>query len=112
MILIPTAPEVPLYVQRTTLDDQTYVLTFDYSQREDRWYLTISLPTGDVLARGWKLNPYMLLGPRIADRRMFSGALVVMTDSQDTTSPGWGELGENRRCQLYYMTAEELLATR
>jgi hypothetical protein len=108
LILIRTDPEGSLYEQRTTIDDQDYVLLFDYSQREDRWYLTVSLPEGDILVRGLKLVTGVVLGPRVADRRMFAGGLVVETRSADRSAPGWGELGENQRCQLYYVTREEI----
>lgn len=108
MNLIRTDPEGSLYEQRTTIDEQDYVFLFDYSQREDRWYLTVALPTGEVLVRGWKLVTGVILGPRVADRRMFSGGLMVETRSVDRSAPGWGELGEDRRCQLYHITREEI----
>jgi hypothetical protein len=108
MILIPTDSETPLYDLRVTIDDSDYVLSFDYSQREDRWYLSLALPSGDVLVRGWKLVTGVMLGIRVADRRMPAGAFAVITQAQDQSPPGWGELGADRRCQLYYVTRGEI----
>lgn len=106
--IVPTEPDVPLYVQRVTLTDREYLMHFDYNQRENRIYLDISLPDGSYLVRGWKMVTGIPFGPRIADRRMFTGALLVVTDQADRSPPGLGELGSDRRCQLLYFTAEEL----
>lgn len=111
MLRIPTAPETPLYEQRVRIDDRDYVFLFDYSQREDRWYLTVSLEDGTVLVRGWKLVTGVGLGPRVAHRDMFTGILVVQTFTVDQSAPGWGELGDNRRCQLIYIPRDEIVET-
>ncbi len=110
MIRIPTDPDTPLYEQRVTLDEADYILLFDYSQREDRFYLTISTLEGVVIVRGIKLVTGVWIGPRVANRLIFPGALTVETNHKDRSPPGMGELGEDRRCQLYYFTQEDLIA--
>jgi hypothetical protein len=107
VILIPTETDVPLYEQRVTLDGRDYLLLFDYNQRNDRYYLTISAVDGAILSRGHKLVTGTAIGPRIADRRMFRGALIVQTTTVDDSPPGFGELGEEKRCQLYYVSEAE-----
>lgn len=107
MILIPTDTE-PFYTQRVTIEGSEYLLKFDYSSREDRWYLSVATIDEDFIVRGWKLVTNVMLGPRIADRRIFPGALVVLTDSLDQSPPGLDELGEGLRCQLYYFTREDI----
>lgn len=107
-VLVPTDPESARYFQRVKLEDREYELYFDYSQYEDRWYLSIA-HAGVQLVRGLKLVMGFPLGPRVANRLMFPGALVVETSNLDRSTPGWGELGQDRRCQLYYLSREELL---
>ncbi len=108
MLLIPTDTESALYEFRTTIENDEYLITIDYSQREDRYYMSLALGDGSVLVRYWKLVPGIPLGPRVADRRMPGGAFVVFTNSQDKSAPGFGELGEDRRCQLLYFSSDEL----
>jgi uncharacterized protein DUF6983 len=108
MLLIPTDPDSPLYEERVTLERQEYLLRFDYNGREDRWYLDVALIDGTLLVRGWKLVTGVMLGNRVADRRMPGGRFVVHTQDADDSAPGFGELGEGRRCQLYYLSRAEL----
>jgi hypothetical protein len=41
ILIIPTASEVPLYTQRTTLDGVEYVLRFDWNARTETWFLQL-----------------------------------------------------------------------
>lgn len=58
MVTIPIPlPGTPLFDERVTLDGVDYVLTFDWHQREERWYLTVADSNGAVITAGIKLVP-------------------------------------------------------
>lgn len=99
--IIPTSPDDPFYTQISEIEGVDYTLTFRYNQREDRWYLTIGDSAGVDIVKGIKLT----LGEDLVkyyDRLgLFEGELfLVSTGAQE--SPGMGELGIDRRCQLVY----------
>lgn len=102
---LPTFVDTPLFTQRVTLNGTDYVLRFDYSGREDRWYL--SLLKGDgvtYLRRGIKItanwNTFRLcrLDGRPPGALFFSDVRDVAADA-----PTFRELG--RRVVMYYAAA-------
>lgn len=108
MLRIPTSTTDPLYDFRITLDQREYLITIDYSQLEDRYYMSLALGDGTSMVRGWKLVPNVALGLRIADRRMPGGLFFVKVSTNDDSPPGFGELGVGQRCELWYMTKAEV----
>lgn len=108
-LLVPTF-ENPFYDQITSLEGTDYLLTFQYNQREECWYLSISNAAGVLQVAGLKLvQGWPLLGGRFAGREIPPGELIVMTnDESDDSPPGLTELGEGKRCELIYFTADEL----
>lgn len=101
--LVPTLPDDPFYTQTSNLDGVDYTLVFRYAQRENRWYLTIEDANETPLLKGIKLVPFVdLLGARRNETRLPLGRLFVAAPPLSPEAPGLGELGEGRRCQLYY----------
>lgn len=111
-IIIPTL-EDPYYQQRTRIEGRDYVLSFAYNEREERWYLTISDEEEDPIATGVKLvSNWPLLGPYRYDDRCPPGELAVSDISGDGSPPAQLELGEGKRCELFYFTAAEVAEIR
>jgi hypothetical protein len=107
-LIIPTR-EDPHYQQRTRLEGRDYVLTFQFNQREARWYLTLADEAEDPIATGMKLLAnWRLLRPYRYDPRTPPGELIASDISGDGSPPTQLELGEGKRCELLYYTREEL----
>lgn len=107
-LLIPTR-EDPYYQQRTRIEGRDYVLAFAFNEREARWYLTISDESEDPIATGIKLvSNWRLLAPYRYDPRCPPGELTVSDISGDASPPTLLELGEGKRCELIYWTADEV----
>ena len=81
---IPTFPD-PNYVQTTALDGVQYTLTFDYSQIERVYYLTLGDAAGSPLASGIKiLCNRPLLGPGRTNPDLPPGELVAVATGPDS----------------------------
>jgi hypothetical protein len=106
--VIPTGDD-PFYTQTTTLDGTPFLLSFFYSQREDRWYLLLSTVDGDPIYGGVKLVPNWPLFAQCVDARLPGGQFVVVSSSAtDDTPPGLEELVDGARCQLCYVPAADV----
>jgi len=102
MIRLPTFPE-PLHTYSTSLDGIEYRLKFDYSQRADRWYLSVYDALGEPIRVGIKLVPSIDLARLCrADSRAPKQVLIAldMTDTFSANAPGLFDLG--RRITLWY----------
>jgi hypothetical protein len=106
---IPTLADEPYYTIRARLDDQDYTLSFYYSTRAARYYVTL-LDESNVRLCSVKLLPGVeLLAPYRYRPGMPTGELVVICGG-DGTPPEFGELGSGLRCELTYFPAAELAA--
>lgn len=106
-LIIPTLTDgTSFYSVRTTLDGLDYQLEFDWSTREDRWYLTLRDSQGGLLMGATKLVCNV---PLLRYRRHIEGTppgeLAVTTISPDPSPPGFYDLGPDVRCQLVYFEA-------
>lgn len=104
---IPTSPDTPFYKQFTSFDGVNYLLTFTYNQRENIFYLTIGDEASNDIKRGLKLVTNWPLFVGHVDERLPRGTLMVISNTTDKSSPGIGELGAGRRCELIYDDGEE-----
>lgn len=108
-LTIPTTPGVPFYKQKTRLDGVDYVLGIRYSQREDRWYLSIYDSGESPILLGLKLVlNWPLLQAYRYDTRIPPGELMATGLTTDDSPPGLDEMAEDRRVQLTYFEAGEL----
>lgn len=102
---IPLSLDTPLYTQRVTLDGLEYQLRFDYSGREDRWYLTVLDVEGVILAPGVKLVANWPLLRTHLNPALPQGLLMAVDFSPLAgESPGFADLG--RRVLLTYTPLE------
>ena len=98
---IPLYPDVPLYTETVNLDGVDYLLRFDYSAKEDRWFLSVFSAAGAPLRLGVKVlsgwNTLRLC--RITGR---PPGLLFASDPRSPTAdaPGFADLG--RRVRLFY----------
>jgi hypothetical protein len=91
---IPVALDVPLYNERVTLDGKEYLLAFDYSERENRWYLSVSDVNEKLLASGIKLVSNWPLLDQKADPGLPPGVLFAFDPLElEGDAPGFQDLG-------------------
>lgn len=98
----------PFYTMTTVLDGTDYLFEFRHNQREDCWYLSVSLTDGTLLVAGVKVVSDRPLLTRFADVRLPPGMLVAFANTSDKSPPKLAELGEDRRVTLIYYPKDEL----
>ena len=98
---VATFPE-PLYTFDAPLDGVDYRFKVDYSQRADRWYLSIFDVEGTPLRQGIKISSGADLLRFLVSYANGPTGVLVVTGGE---SPGLFDLGaEDRRCALIYVT--------
>lgn len=92
-------PEVPRYETNPTLSGTTLRFRFDWSGREDRWYLSIFDADGEPIRTGIKCmtNRDVLEGVKHANR---PPGRLAFGDANNSEPAGFAELG--RRVRLFY----------
>ncbi len=106
LLTIPTGND-PYSVQRTTLEGVDYVLSFDYSSRENVWYLTIADSSSNVLATGIKIVTNYPLTYRLSTVGIPPGRLFCWSKTEDDSPAGLDDLLPDGRCALAYLTSDE-----
>ena len=95
---IPIPLDTPLYEIRVELDGTSYTLRFDYSGKEDRWYLSIRLLDGAPVRRGLKVVAgWNVL--RLCHTANRSPGVLFFSDPRSpiAPSPGFPDLGRDVR---------------
>lgn len=101
---IPVTSSDPLYTMRTTLDSREYVLRLDYSQREDRWFLSVETTDGRALVKGIKVVSNWPLLRKYSNAELPPGRLMAIDFSpQGGSPPGGSDFGT--RVKLLYFPA-------
>lgn len=100
----------PFYTMTTALDGVEYLFEFRYNQRENAWYFSISLTDGTLLDAGVKVVCNRPILRRFANEHLPPGVLLAFANTTDKSTPGMGELGEDRRVTLVYYDADEVAA--
>lgn len=114
---IPTQPDEPNYSIAVTLDGVDYIMAFRYSERENCFYLDLSLTDGTPLSMGRKVVcARSLWKPFRYNKSIPQGAILAVPAAGASDGPpgfdadGNGELGDGRRVVLVYFTAAEIAA--
>lgn len=102
---IPNDPDEPFFAIRVTLDGITYSLDFEYSTREDCYYLSIFDASKVAIVLGLKLVPEIPLLPYLRARAVPAGELVVQSLTGKRHTPRFGEIGPGRMFELTYFPA-------
>jgi hypothetical protein len=91
--IVPTARDSRLYERVVELDGREYVLRFDWSARDESWYLSIYDQDEEPLA----LSLRMLTGHPIlkgqTDPRLPPGQLFVVDTTGSDADPALGNFG-------------------
>lgn len=109
-LTLRTYPGDPLYEVRYNLEGREYFFTFDWSGKEEVYYLKIEDANRNVLLSGLKLVCNWPLLRRYVDSRLPYGELGIVSLTDDDSPPGLYDLGEGARCVLTYFTRAEVLA--
>lgn len=99
----------PLHTVVYLLDGVFYTFFFQYSGREDRWYVDVLTESGEALAHGLKLVQGVSLLELVTDDRAPRGVLCVYPLIAGAGDPGLNDfVGDNAPCGLFYIAASEL----
>lgn len=102
----PPTPNA-FWTQTTTLEGVTFLLTFQFNQRASCWYLSIADANNVDIVNGIKLVCGMSLLKKCADPRQPAGALLMLSSTADSSTPGLNDLLPGvGRCVLYYITSD------
>lgn len=105
-ILLPTYAD-PLHTYAIDLDGVSFTLRFDYSGKEDRWYLAIFDASG-ARVRSWikLVNGINLIDLAAYDERAPQGQLIAF-DLRGLAfdAAGLHDLGQGSRISLFYREA-------
>lgn len=108
-ILTISTDSDPFYTQRTDLEGTEYVFSFEWSRREQCWYLSLSTAEEVALVHGVKLVCYLPLLKRLADIRAPQGQFMVVSKTNDDSPPGLLDLlPDTGRCELIYFTSDSV----
>lgn len=109
LLVVPTSTELSSYTQRVTLDGREYFMSFQWNQREAKWYLAIADENEDTIVSGIKVVADFPLTRKVADTRIAPGELLAIDFSQTGQDPGLTDFGE--RVLLVYVEASDVEAT-
>lgn len=98
--------DVDSFEQAHDLDGRTYVLRFDWNERDEAWRMTIRLPDDTVLAAGRKVVVNVPLLRGLVDSRLPAGTLMAIDNTGQDLDPAHDELGV--RVQIVYVDTEGL----
>jgi hypothetical protein len=101
------SPVNAFFTQTTSLEGTPYLLSFQYNQRCDRWYLSIADASAVDIYNGIKLICRQDLLKKCADPRKPPGSLFLLSQTTDNSPPGLNDIiPSGGRCVLYYMTSD------
>jgi hypothetical protein len=104
LLQIPLPVDSPSYTLRVTLDGTEYVIRIDYSQRQDRYVLSLYDLLSVPIFLGRKVVCGVPIGRQCVDFRAPPGPLIFCDPKGPTEpAPGFSELG--RRVGLFYLEA-------
>ena len=96
------------YTQTTQLDGVSYRLRMLYNDRRGVWTLSMYLEDGTPLIEGQSCVMFVDLLRRCIVQGRPSGALIVSTFTANNETPELLDIGQNARCRLFYLDADEV----
>lgn len=105
-LVIETRNDLPHYSFDTTLDGETFTLTFRWNAVDTYWYLSVKDAGGNDILTSRRVVVDWPIGYTFRNRGMPAGALIFVDTQGEQHDPGLEDLGG--RVQLYYFTAAEL----
>jgi hypothetical protein len=101
-----TDPETTAYEQFVDFEGRTYLLKFDYGQRDDAWYLSIYDQDEDPIVCGKRVSIGVSLLRGEVDSRLPRGILMAVDTTEQHGEAGLEDLGA--RVKLTYCEVETL----
>lgn len=99
-LLIPITTEDPSFKFSIDLEGVTYVLSFSYNSRMDRWTMSILDQNGVALRSGIKLITGWNLKRQYVQSVLPPGGFAVIDLANETKNPNFDDFGQ--RTLLYY----------
>ena len=100
---IPTVKNNAHYTTSMLFGEETYILHFDWNDRENRWYFGLSTYEGTMLLAGRKILVGGFFAYKIPNGPQ--GFFIAVDSSGTNTEAGFDDLGA--RVQLGYFELEE-----
>ena len=108
VLIIPTSLTLPFYTQRVRLDGREYSLRFRWNTCAERWRMDLLTDENEPIVLGMKIvTDWPLLRYYKFDPRCPPGEFFAQTLTQDTSPPGFSDLGIGQRVELTYYAATE-----
>lgn len=108
MYQLPIDSEEPHARFEIDLDETTFALRFDWSDREEAWYFSVELPDGTQVLDGRKVVIGCPMLRRLAGADRPKGDIVFVDTSGTDAEPGRNDLGD--RVLALYADAAEIAA--
>ncbi len=99
--ILPTRSDLPSYSYSIDIDDNVYILEFNFNYRMQRWFMSIKDSDGNPIISGIILLSNWLLTQRFVDTRLPLGDIMLLNYENDTP-PNRNELGS--KAELIYST--------
>lgn len=99
----PTRVDLPAYSYQVQLDGITFGLAFTYNDRMEKWMLSISDASGNLLVGEVPVQVNYPLFDRYKVAGLPAGTLFAYDTANTNTDPTRYELGD--RVRLYYQSA-------
>jgi hypothetical protein len=93
VIIIPTRTDLARYSMRVELRKVKYLLDFDWNDRDQSWYLSVSTDAEVPLLTGIKIVVGFPLINRFRDERLPVGDLSAIDTSGKGIDPAFADLG-------------------
>lgn len=101
-----TDPNTTAYEQFVDLEGRTFLLKFDYSSRDDSWYLSIYDQDEDPIVCGKRVRIGVSILRGEVDARLPDGILMAVDTTEDHEEAGLEDLGA--RVKLVYLEVATL----
>jgi hypothetical protein len=98
--------DIPAYTQITELDGTAYTFTFRFNARSDRWYVSISNSSNEILIQGVKIVIEGDLTSRFQNDELPPGMLMALDNSSRGQDPDRFNFGND--VSLFYIDEESL----
>lgn len=107
-LIVPVFPSEPLYQERVRLEDRDFLIRFDWSHREQRFYMSLYDQDETALLLGIKVVAnWGLINRHHYDPALPPGELIAVDVETDGEPPGFDDFGTRVRL-FYYESTEDL----
>jgi len=106
-VLLPTRTDVPRYDFELELESVTYKFDFEWSDREEAWYMSIKDLDGVELLSGRKIVLSYPLTVIHRDAGLPPGTFIAFDTSDKEVEAGFADLGD--RVKLLYIPSDETI---